>query len=66
MLLSSGACACVRVRRMSRIAGIAFSYCTFGRNGLEIRRPYYCTAFLWPSEWQDVMSDFHELASFLD
>ena len=66
MLWSSGACACVRVRRMSEIAGIAFSYWAAGRYGLEIRRPYYCTAFLWPSEWQDVMSDFHEFACFFN
>ena len=65
MLWSSGACACARVRRMSGITGFAFIYCTFGRLRMEIRRPYYCTAFLWPSEWQDVMSDFHEFASFL-
>ena len=51
---------------MSEIAGITFSYWATGRNGLEIRRPYYCTAFYWPSEWQDVMAYFHEFACFLD
>lgn len=66
MWRSSCACACVRVRRMSENAVFAFIYWTFGRLRMEIRRPYYCTAFLWPSEWQDVVTDFHELASFLD
>lgn len=66
MWLSSGACACVRVRRMSRIAGFAFVCWAFGRKRMEIRRPYYCTAFYWPLEWQNVVTDFHELACFLD
>ena len=63
---ASGACACVRVRRMSGIAGIAFVCWAFGRKRMEIRRPYYCTAFYWPSEWQYVVADFHEFTCFLD
>ena len=51
---------------MSKIAGFAFNYWTFGRLRMEIRRPYYCTAFYWPSDWQDVMSDFHEFACLLN
>lgn len=51
---------------MSEIVGMAFSYWAFGRLRMEIRRPYYCTAFCWPSEWQDVVANFHEFSSFLN
>lgn len=51
---------------MSEIAGIAFVYWASGRNELEIRRPYYCTGFFRPSEWQDVVTDCHEFFRFLN
>lgn len=35
----------MRVRPVRKISVMAFVYWAFGRFELEIRRPYYCTAF---------------------